>query len=170
MLGPIVERSRVEVRAAGPDDGMNLRVECNLRESHWVAEGAVKLTLKNRLEIHGARKTVVEVEAQRIRADLLESSDAVKRMVHGATLLQRRDWGRLASLLQKRPIGEQLRLVKLGPSLNEPLLTLRNEANDERDGRDGKHRNVLAIVSVKMRNVMALRRLGEHPNDDAVKA
>ena len=72
VLGPIVERSWVEVRAARPDDGMNFGVECDLSESRWIAEGAVKLTLKNRLEIHGARKAVVEVEAQRIRPDLLE--------------------------------------------------------------------------------------------------
>jgi hypothetical protein len=33
--------------------------------------------------------------------------------------------------------------VKLGPSLDEPLLTLWYEANDQRDRRDGKDGNVL---------------------------
>lgn len=47
---------------------------------------------------------------------------------------------------------------------------LKNEADDERDRRNGKHRDVLAVVGVKMRDVMTLRRLGEHSNDDAVKA
>ena len=91
-------------------------------------------------------------------------------MVHGATLLQRCDWGRLTALLQKSPIRKQFILVKLGPRLDQPLLALRNKADNERDRRNGKHSNVLAVVGMKMRDLMTLRRLGEHPNNDAVKA
>ena len=60
--------------------------------------------------------------------------------------------------------------MKLGPSLDESLLALRGKADDERDWRNGKDGDVLTVLGVELRDVMALRRLGEHPNDDAVKA
>ena len=138
MIRPIVERGRVEVGSAWPNDSMNLRVEGDLCKSKRVAERPVKLALQNRLEINGAGQTIVEAQMQRVRPDALDRGDAVNGMVHGATLLQRRDWGRLAALLQKAPVGEQLLLVKLRPSLDEPLLALRNKADDEGHGRDGK--------------------------------
>ena len=54
-------------------------------------------------------------------------------------------------MLQKSPIGKSFILVKLGPCLDEPLLALRNEANDEGDRRNREHGDVLAVVGVKMR-------------------
>ena len=131
VLGPIVERSRVEVRSARPDDRMNLPVEGDLSKNRRVAQRAVKLALEKPLEINGAGQTIVEAQAQRVRRDALDGGNAVKGMIHGATLLQRRDWARLAALLQKVPIGKQLFLVELRPSLDEPLLALRDKANDE---------------------------------------
>src|SRR5260221_319299 len=170
VLGPIVKRRGVEVGSARPDNRMDLRVECDLRKSSRVTERAVKLALENRLEINGAGQTIVEAQVQRVRPDALDGGDAVNGMVHGVTLLQRRDWGRLAALLQKAPVGKQLLLVKLRPSLDETLLALRNEADDEGHGQYGKDGNVLAVVGVKVRDMMPLGWLGEHPNDDAVKA
>ena len=60
--------------------------------------------------------------------------------------------------------------MKLGPSLDESLLALRDKADDERDWRNGKNGGVLTVLGVEMRDVMALRRLGKHPNNDTVKA
>ncbi len=169
VLGPIVKGSRVEVGSAWPDNGMNLRVERDLSESRRVAQRPVKLARKNRFEINSAHQAIVEAQTQRIRSDVLARGDAVKRMVHGATLHQRSDWRRLAALLQKRPIGEQFFHVKLGRGLNEPLLALRDETNDECNRRNGKGGDLLPVVGVEMGDVMLLRRLGEHPNNDTVK-
>jgi len=69
-------------------------------------------------------------------------------------------WCRLAALLQKSPIEKKFLLVKLRPSLDETLLALRNKADDEGNGRKGKHGNVLAVVGVKVRDVMTLGRPG----------
>ena len=170
VLGPIVERSGVEVRSARPDDRMNLWVENDPCKNRGVAERAVKLALKKPLEVDGAGQAIVEAQAKRLRPDGLDRSDAVNGVVHGAILLQRCDWRRLASLLQKAPAGKQLLFVKLRPSLDETLLALRNEADDESHGRNGKDGHMLAVVGVEVRNVMLLGRLGEHPNDDTVKA
>ena len=170
VLGPIVERSRVEVRSARPDNRMNLRVESDPCKNRGVAERAVKLALKKPLEVDGAGQAIVEAQAKRVRPDGLDRGDAVNGMVHGAILLQRYDWRRFASLLQKAPVGKQLLLVNLRPSLDKTLLALRNESDDERHGRNGKDGHMLAVVGVEVRNVMLLGRLGEHPNDDTVKA
>ena len=124
VLRPVVKRRRIEVGSAWPDDGVNLRVERDLCERRRVTERSVKLALQNRLEINRASQTVVEVQTQRIRRDVLDGRDAVNWMVHGTTLLQRRDLGRLAALLHKSPVGQQLLLVKLRPSLDETLLPL----------------------------------------------
>ena len=170
MLRPIVKRSRGEIGSAWPNDGVNLRIERHLSERRWVVKRTVKLALKNRLEVNSARQAVVEMQAQRIRRDALEGGDAVNWVIHGANLPQRLDWGRLSALYQKRPIGEQFFLVKLGPSFDETLLALWDETDNERDGHNGKYGNMLAIIGVKMWDVMALGGLGEHPNDDPVKA
>ena len=130
MLGPIVERSGIEVRATRPDDRMNFRIESDLGKKSRVAERAVKLAFQNTLEINDAAQPIVEAQTQRMRLNALDGSDTVNGMIHGATLLQRRDWGRLAAPLQKLPVGKQLLLVKLRPSLDEALLTLRNKADD----------------------------------------
>jgi hypothetical protein len=149
---------------------MNLWIETDLCENRRVSERAVKLALKKPLEINGAGQAIVEAQTERVRPDRLDRGDAVNGMVHGIILLQRHDWGRLAALLQKMPVGEQLFLVKLCPSLDETLLTLRNKADDEGNWRNGKHSDVLAVVGMKVRDVVALGRLGEHPNDDTIKA
>ena len=117
--GPIVERSRGEIGSTRPDDDMNLGIDNDLSKCHRVAERPVKLALENSLEINGARQAIVEAQTQRIRSDEIAGRDAENWMVHGAPLYQRIDLGRLAALLQKRLIGEQLLLVKLGPSLAE---------------------------------------------------
>ncbi len=124
MLGPIVERSGIEVRATRPDDRMNFRVQSDLGKSSRVAERAVKLAFQNTLEINDATQPVVEAQTQRMRLNALDGSNTVNGMIHGATLLQRCDWGRLAALLQKLPVGKQLVPVKLRPGLDESLLTL----------------------------------------------
>jgi hypothetical protein len=58
--------------------------------------------------------------------------------------------------LKKIPIGKQLVLVKLCPSLDQPLLPLRNRSGDKHDRGDGKHCDMLLIICVKMCGVMAL--------------
>ena len=78
--------------------------------------------------------------------------------------------GKACGPAQKSPIGEQLFLVKLRPSLDETLLPLRDEADDERDRRNGKDGNMLAVVGVKMRDMVAAAWLGKHPDDDAKKS
>ncbi len=170
MFWPIVECGGVEVSSARPYDRMYLRIERDLSKSNRVAQGAIKLAFKNRPQINGPAQAIVETQAQRIGLDALDRCDAVNRMIHGADLLQWRDWGRLAALLKKLPARKQLLPVKLGPSLDKTQLPLWNEGDDERHRRNRKDGNMLAIVGVEMRDVMALRRLGEHPNDDAVKA
>jgi hypothetical protein len=149
---------------------VNLWIESDLCENRRVSERAVKLALKNPSEINGPGQAIVEAQTERVRPDRLDRGDAVNGMVHGTVLLQRCDWGRLAALLQKVPVGEQLLLVKLCPSLDETLLTLRNKADDEGNWRNGKHSDVLAIVGMKVRDMMAFGRLGEHPNNDTIKA
>ena len=62
MLGPVVERSRVEIGPARPDDRMHFRVQRDLRESRRVVERPVKLALKNRLEINRACEAVIEAQ------------------------------------------------------------------------------------------------------------
>ena len=55
--------------------------------------------------------------------------------------------------------------MKLGPSLDESLLALGDEADDERDRRDGNDGDMLTVVGVKVRDVMArsVRGVGEGP-------
>lgn len=60
--------------------------------------------------------------------------------------------------------------MKLGPSLDEPLLALWKGASDEGNRQDGENGYVLAVVRVEVRNVVTPKRLREHPNDDAVEA
>ena len=79
VRGSIVERNRVEVGPTRPNDGMNLRVERDLSKRRRVAQRAVKLALKNRLKINGARQAIVEAQAQRIQSDVLAGRDAVDR-------------------------------------------------------------------------------------------
>ena len=43
--------------------------------------------------------------------------------------------------------------VKLGPRFDEPLLVLRDKADDESDRRNGKNGDTLAVVGVEMRDV-----------------
>ncbi len=64
MNWTIVERSRIEVRPARPDDGVDLAVECDLRKRGRVAKGAVEIACKYRLEIDCSRKTLIEAEEQ----------------------------------------------------------------------------------------------------------
>lgn len=73
-------------------------------------------------------------------------------------------------MLQQLPIGKKFVLVKLRPRLDEALLALRNKTDDESHRGNGKHRDMIAVVRVKVGDMMTLGRLGEHPYNDAVKA
>ena len=57
--------------------------------------------------------------------------------------------------------------MEFRPCFHEALLTLRKQTGDERDRRNGKNGDVLAMVSMKMRNVMPRGWLHKHADDDA---
>lgn len=134
VFRPIVQRRRIEIRAAGPHDGVNLRIKRDLREHRLVTQRSVKLALKNRLQINGSHQIVIEAQAQRIRRDVLAGCDAINGVFHDVLLRQGSNRRRFSALLQQYPIGEQLVRVQFGPSLDEPLLTLRERTDDECDG------------------------------------
>jgi hypothetical protein len=69
--------------------------------------------------------------------------------------------------LQELPIGAKFFAVNLGPSFDEPLLSLRQPASEAFNRVDGKHRGLLLLVRVEMRPMVRLAEFDEHPNHDA---
>ena len=91
-------------------------------------------------------------------------------MIHSCNLLQRSDWSWFAPVFQKVPVGKQFFLMKLRPRFDQTLLAYWQKSNNKADRRDRKHSDVFAVVGMKMGSTMALGRLREHANDDAVKS
>src|SRR5439155_21046181 len=101
---------------------------------------------------------------QRVRPDDLEPRDAMDGMGHG--LPEWFDLDRRLPRLQEIPIVLQFLSVNLSPSLHEPLLCLGHFAAEAFDRVHGKDRRVVLVIRVKMRGMMGLALLSEHPNDD----
>ena len=74
------------------------------------------------------------------------------------------DW-RLARL-QEIPIALQFLSVNLGPGLYEPPLRRGETAAETFNRVQGKDRGIVLVIRVKMRAMMGLALLSEHPNDD----
>ena len=72
MVGPIVQRSRIEVGARRPNQGVDLRIKADLAKGGGVTEGAEKLALKNGLKVDGAAQPIVKAHEQRVRRDVFE--------------------------------------------------------------------------------------------------
>jgi hypothetical protein len=73
--------------------------------------------------------------------------------------------GRLAGL-QELPVVLQFCTVNLHPSLDEPLLRLRQATAETLDRVDRENGRLLLVIRVKMRAVMLTASLDEHPYDD----
>ena len=72
VLGPIVQRSRIEVSARRPNQGVDLRVKADLAKGGGVTEGTEKLAFKNGLKVEGAAQPIVKADKQGVGRDVLE--------------------------------------------------------------------------------------------------
>jgi hypothetical protein len=68
--------------------------------------------------------------------------------------------------LQEIPIALQFFSVNLCPGLHESPLRRRQTAAEAFDRVHSKDRRVVLVIRVKMRAMMGLALLSEHPNDD----
>src|SRR5438105_2368301 len=106
VFGPVVQRRRVEVSTARPNHRANLRIKSDLGEHGRVTQWTVKLALQDGFEVNRAAQAIVEAQAQRIRREVLDRGNAINRMIHTITLLQRSNRCRSAALLKELPIGQ----------------------------------------------------------------
>jgi hypothetical protein len=68
--------------------------------------------------------------------------------------------------LQEIPIALQFLSVNLGPGLHEPPLRRGKTAAEAFNRVQGKDRRIVLVIRVKMRAMVGLALLSEHPNDD----
>ena len=59
--------------------------------------------------------------------------------------------------------------MQLSPSFDEALLPLRHQTSHQGHGRDREDCDILLIIGMEMRHMVAFRRLTEHPDDDPVE-
>lgn len=59
--------------------------------------------------------------------------------------------------------------MQFNPSFDQSLLTLRNGSGNQFHRLDRKDRDIVLVVGVEVRTVMALGRLGKHSDDDPIE-
>lgn len=112
---------RIEVRSVGPNERVNLGIELDLVEDGLVHERAIQLPPQDRAEIDHARGSVVKVDPEGARRELLESGNTVDLVSHDS-LPQRLDLERPLACLKLFPVSPELLFMQLGPGQHQSLL------------------------------------------------
>jgi hypothetical protein len=74
--------------------------------------------------------------------------------------------GRLTGL-QEIPVLSQFVAMNLGPSLDQPLLGLREFTPENLQSVQGEHASLILVVRVEVRAMVRPTNLDEHTDDDA---
>lgn len=64
---PVVEGGRIEVRAIGPDERVDFRIEMHLIEQRPIAQWAKVMAVEDWLKIDGLHSAVVKRNAESVR-------------------------------------------------------------------------------------------------------
>ncbi len=99
MLGPVMERRRIEIRAIGPNQCTNLWINANLVEQRQLPQRAKQLAPENGPEVDHLLGFVVKGHAERIGRHDANVANTVNRMTRNS-LLQGRDRQRGLTTLQ----------------------------------------------------------------------
>lgn len=112
MRGPIVQRSRVEIRSIRPNERMNLRIDSHSIENGKIAQRAIHRTCQDRPKIDHLLGAVVKLHAQRVGGFDLKGLDSINWVQHCfIDLSEWIDWQRWLACLKSLPVGQELILV-----------------------------------------------------------
>lgn len=82
VLGPIMQRGRIEVCPRFPDQGVNFGVDLNAGKDRRIPQRSIQLAFKHWLKIDDTRRVVVKTYTQNVWPDLLHRRNAANLMFH----------------------------------------------------------------------------------------
>ena len=88
VLRPIVKCGRIKIGSIRPDKCVNLRVNLDLVEEPYVAQGSKQFASEHRLKVNRLFRVVIKAHAKRVRSNDGEFANTKNRMA-GHFLLQR---------------------------------------------------------------------------------
>jgi hypothetical protein len=159
-----VECCRIKIRAVRPRQNASFVIETHGVEHDRIPQWPEEDTVQYRPEVDLLRGPIREGNRQGVRTDDVEPRDAMNGMGHG--LPEWFDLDRRLARLQEIPISLQFLSMDLCPGFHESPLRSGKAAAEALNRVEGKGRGVILVIRVKMRAMMGLALLSEHPNDD----
>jgi hypothetical protein len=112
MVGPVVERRRVEVGSGRPDESMDLWIDLHRGEESAIPERAVHLTFEDGLQVNLPGAAIIETDPKPIIAEKLDGSHAIDRVVHGSLVIAEGQFYLAAGLAANTPSSSEGRLAR----------------------------------------------------------